>query len=474
MTHFLGITVLPEYFQVEGVDSVISRCLAAGATAIATSPYVMREVSADQGHREPPVDAGAGKVRLLERPLWGKHELWVETTPSYSPDLQLYHGTSYRPPERAEWGVSQGELIDQIIAASHEAGLELYFQVQAAIPPGYRVQFGGPSDEDAPRMFDNRIPEGRVAKNASLVSYNIRNYQTALLKDLTNRYPLIDGVRLDWPEYPPYRLDSIFVDFSTHMEEFAVSNEISLQEIKSTVSDLYSLIHRGLSNDDLEVLAGSGDLPAWLVSRGIDIGLLTEWFSIKALAVSTLLNDAQETLTENASPDCRLIAHAFPPPWSRLSGMHFKDIARCCDGIAVKLYTMHWSMMLRYYLDQIHNLNPELSEELLIKVLYQYFKISDDPSPVRIMDVKYPGPEDLHARGPVVQADKIIEAQREAVDTPVYALIHGYGTVDDFSERFVTAFDAANGQCWLNRYGYLGDSKLSAIGNYVRARKSGG
>ena len=155
------------------------------------------------------------------------------------------------------------------------------------------MQFGSPSDEDAPRMFDNRIPEGRVAKNASLVSYNIRNYQTALLTDLTNRYPLIDGVRLDWPEYPPYRLDSIFVDFSTHMEEFAVSNEISLQEIKSTVSDLYSLIHRGLSNDDLEVLAGSGDLSAWLVSRGIDIGLLTEWFSIKALAVSTLLNDAQ-------------------------------------------------------------------------------------------------------------------------------------------------------------------------------------
>ena len=474
MTHFLGITVLPEYFQVEGVDSVITRCLAAGATAIATSPYVMREVSANHGHREPPIDAGAGKVRLLERPLWGKQELWVETTPSYSPDLQFYQDTSYRPPKRAEWGITQGDLIDDVITACHDAGLELYFQVQAAIPPGYRVQFGGPLDEDAPRMFDNRIPEGRVAKNASLVSTNIRNYQIALLRDLTNRYPLIDGVRLDWPEYPPYRLDSIFVDFSTHMEEFAESNGISLKEIKGAVSELYSLIHRGMSNDDLEALACSLDLSAWLGARGIEIDLLIQWLSLKALAVKTMLNDAQETLTENASTACKLIAHAFPSPWSRLSGMHFRDVAKCCDGIAVKLYTMHWSMMLRYYLDQIHTLNPELSEDLLIRVLYKHFNISDDPPPSRIVDVSYPGPEDLHVRGPVVQADKIFEAKRQAAGTPVYALIHGYGTVDDFTERFLTAFDAANGQGWLNRYGYLGDSKLSAIGSHVMARKSGG
>ena len=154
--------------------------------------------------------------------------------------------------------------------------------------------------------------------------------------------------------------------------------------------------------------------------------------------------------------------------------MHFKDVAKCCDGIAVKLYTMHWSMMLRYYLDQIHALNPQLSEELLIKILYQQFNISDNPPPLRIVDVKYPGPEDVHVHGPIVQKNKIMEAQREAGSTPVYSLIHGYGTEDDFKERFITAFDASNGQGWLNRYGYLGDSKLSAIGEHLRAMRSGG
>lgn len=472
MTYFLGITVLPEYFQVEGVASVISRCRRAGATAIATSPYVMREVSENEGNREPPIDAGAGKVRLLERPLWGKRELWVETTPSYSPDLNLYQETLYKPPTCAEWGVSQGELIDQVIAACHEAGLEVYFQVQAAIPPGYRVQFGGPTEADAPRLFDDRIPEGRVAKNASLVSPNIRNYQNSLLEDLIMRYPAIDGIRLDWPEYPPYRLDSLFVDFCSHMTEFSENNGLALDNIRDAVARLYGLIHEGLSNEDLEKLSESGDLRGWLESRGLETNLLKDWLSLKSMAVNALLTDAKTTLSKNSPNGCKLIAHAFPPPWSALSGMHFDKISQCCDGIAVKLYTMHWSMMLRYYLDQIHGHNPRLSEELLVRVLYQFFSVSDDPAPTRIADVTYPGPEELHVRGPAAQADKIIEAQQEAVTTPVYSLIHGYGTEDDFKARFVTAFDAANGQAWLNRYGYLGNSKLDAIGEHVRSRAS--
>lgn len=472
MTYFLGITVLPEYFQVEGVDSVISRCISAGATAIATSPYIMREVSENEGSREPPIDAGAGKVRLLERPLWGKRELWVETTPSYSPDLKLYQETSYSPPTRAEWGITDANLIDDVIEACHDAGLEIYFQVQAAIPPGYRVQFGGPTDADAPRLFDDRIPEGRVAKNASLVSPNIRNYQNGLLADLISRYPSIDGIRLDWPEYPPYRLDSIFVDFSSHMAEYAESNGMSFCNIREAVAELYRLLHDGLSNDDLQGLSESGDLHGWLSSRGLDLNLLKDWLSLKSMAVNALLMDAKATLGKYAPNGCKLIAHAFPPPWSALSGMHFERISNSCDGIAVKLYTMHWSMMLRYYLDQIHELNPHLSEELLVSVLYQFFNVSDDPAPTRIADVTYPGPEDLHVRGPAAQAAKISEAQVASGDTPVFSLIHGYGTEDDFRNRFVTAFDAANGQAWLNRYGYLGNSKLDAIGQHVRSRVS--
>ena len=95
----LGITVLPEYFQVEGIEPVLDNCqYVAGADAVTTSPYVMRLAADGEGQREPPVDAGAGAVRILDRPLWGRRELQVSTSPSFNANRSLYSKTCYEPP----------------------------------------------------------------------------------------------------------------------------------------------------------------------------------------------------------------------------------------------------------------------------------------------------------------------------------------------------------------------------------------
>ena len=57
-----GVTVLPEFFQNEGVESVVERLAAAKVDMIATSPYVMEPSDEKNGSREPPVDAGAGSA----------------------------------------------------------------------------------------------------------------------------------------------------------------------------------------------------------------------------------------------------------------------------------------------------------------------------------------------------------------------------------------------------------------------------
>ena len=90
--HGLGVTVMPEWIQSEGIDQVLDNLERAGVTAVATSPYVMAESDAENAGREPPIDAGAGKVRLLDRPLWGKRELRCTTAPGYEPDRLLYRG----------------------------------------------------------------------------------------------------------------------------------------------------------------------------------------------------------------------------------------------------------------------------------------------------------------------------------------------------------------------------------------------
>lgn len=93
----VGITVMPEYFQSESVNGVLDRLEGlAGVTAVTTSPYVMAPADRRTGFREPPIDAGAGKVRLLDRTLWGKRELWARAAPSFRPNLDLYRTSDFR------------------------------------------------------------------------------------------------------------------------------------------------------------------------------------------------------------------------------------------------------------------------------------------------------------------------------------------------------------------------------------------
>jgi len=52
MNHPLGVTVMPEWFQCEGIGAVLDRVQSIGATAIATSPYVMEVAPDGEGARE--------------------------------------------------------------------------------------------------------------------------------------------------------------------------------------------------------------------------------------------------------------------------------------------------------------------------------------------------------------------------------------------------------------------------------------
>ena len=65
----VGVTVMPEWFQSEGVDAVLDRLQAFGADALVTSPYLLEIAPAGEGAREPPPDGDAGIVRPLDRDL---------------------------------------------------------------------------------------------------------------------------------------------------------------------------------------------------------------------------------------------------------------------------------------------------------------------------------------------------------------------------------------------------------------------
>ena len=467
MTRFVGITIFPEYFQNEGVEAALDNLVnRAGATAIATSPYVMATAPDGTGSREPPADAGAGKVRLLDRPLWGRRELFVRTSPSFVPDASLYAGLRYRPAAADELTDSQGGIIADSIRAAKARGLEVYLQIQAAIPPGYRVQFGGPDEDDRPRLPDGTSPVVRVDNNASLASPHIHAYARALVHDIVRAYPEIDGLRVDWPEYPPYSLDGAFFDFGTHAEAAAQRLGFDFPVMRAAAASLRSHLLGGLGPDDLaDWSAGKASIDS--VFGGT--APLAAWLRFKSALSGEIIRTFREALDDADGSHMKLVPNAFPPPWTNLSGFDFGSLDGTCDGVSVKLYTMHWPMMVRAWADSIVTANPHLAgDQNLGRGIARLFGIGDGPGPARLEDWRYPEPDEPHPAGAKAQAAKIEAARRMAGRVPVYALAHGYGPIDDFEARCRIAWNASGGRIWINRYGYLADAKLDAIGRVSR------
>ena len=465
--YLIGVTVLPEYIQSEGIDHVLDNLVKrAGANAVATSPYVMEEGDEATGAREPPIDAGAGSVRLLDRPLWGKRELWVKTAPSFVPDKQLYEGLRYQPAEPTELTRRQGSVIHQFIEAAHARGLKVYFQVQAVIPPGYRVQFGGPVDDDAPRMPSGQIPARRVDNNGCLASPHIVNYSHALIRDLCSQYPQVNGIRFDWPEYPPYLLDCVFVDFCEHVENAARDLDgFDFDAMRRDSGKLYDMLNGGLTNELVEAFTESASDPdQWSAALAEHFPGAAAMIQLKATLSDRLLSGFRDVM-KSIAPQMELAPSAFPPPWSIVSGMDFGRAARHCDALSVKLYGMHWAMMLRFYGDQLRAANPGLSPQLLARMLVRLLDIADDDGLPSLDDYQYPAPNEPHPIGRKSQIRKIETAQRQAGDTPIHAFAHGYGPLDDFRQRIEVATEASQHGIWVNRYAYLSDEKLDAIGH---------
>jgi len=471
---FLGITVMPEFYQNETIDRVLDNLVhVCGATAVATSPYVMQPADAATGSREPPDDAGAGAVRLLDRPLWGKRELYVSTAPSFTPNPKLYAASGYAPPPPQPLTAQAGRIVADFLAAAQAKHLQVFFQVQAAIPPGYRVQFGGPAEADQPRLPDGSIPKRRLAKNGSLAAGGIVRYLEALLADLQDNYS-VDGFRIDWPEYPPYFLDDAFLDFGPAAEARAKQWGYDFAAMRSAAGELYQTLHGDLTDDLLAAWTPTDGGRHGLLGHLSDRPALAEWLNFKAELVEDLLARVRGALRE---PRIQSLPNAFAPPFTVASGFDFRRAAPFCSAASVKLYSMHWPMILHFWAKELLAANPKCSERAVVAWLVRLFDIppDDDSSAFgrklapTLADYRYPEPHEPHPVGEEAMRRKIRQAQAEAAgQMPIYALVHGYGPADDFRRRLAAVWNTADG-VWINRYAYLSDEKLKIVGEVCRS-----
>ena len=478
----LGVTVQPMYFQSEGVEVVLDTLAAAGVNAIAISPSVYKQIdelpsddaaglSEELPRREPPVDGGAGSVRVVERLLWGKEEVLINPSPSVAPNMEFYEGLKYQPSQATEFTESTGGLIQQIIDDAHARGMKVYFQLSA-------VQVPSQFDEDMQRLPNGEYPRQRMVHTVSLASDDVRAYICARVKDLMTSYPVIDGLRHDWPEHPPYRLGDAFLDFSENARRIAASPSLSLgggfdfESMRLAADALYNRLQH-LTNDDLSALSDPHSVPYFLAKMLARNPELAELLRFKAALTTLYIKELREAL-DSVSQGKDLSPNAFPPPLSLLSGMNFSDVSEHADSINMKIYTMHWPQMIRFYAEELLEYNDiPLDEALLVKAISNLFDFEDGDTGTSLKDYRYPSPGDPHRAGLEAQSRKIRQAQSEVGErAKLYPTVHGYGPSEDFETRLRLAWDAGTPGIWINRYCYLGDEKIRAIGRLAGASDS--
>lgn len=470
----LGVTVMPEWFQCEGVEPVLDRLQAMGATALVTSPYLLEIAPAGQGAREPPPDGEAGAVRPLDRPLWGRYETWVRTAPCFVHDTKRYAGLRYQPSPPGALTRAQPEFMDRVIEAARARGFAVYLQVMAASPPGYRVQFSAAVAQDQCVGPDGAVHADRVDRNASLASPDVRAYGATLLTELAERYPGVCGLRIDWPEYPPYDLRSALFDFSAHGQR-----EIAAQgaDPEALARSLVAALARWRA-----VAAACAPQGAAAVRQGLQDAGWDDWWSAegparalwaaKRSAVAGLLRHDRQALDRVPGPRRRLEPQVFPAPLTHWSGFAWEALADTADAVGLKLYTMHWPMMARYWARDLVGTSEGPLADAVTQALHAFMGMGEQDLPAAALH--YPPPDTPHPASEAAQVAKLQQALVDAGPCPVTAFVHSYGPAHDVRHRFELAARAmahapGGRRLWINRYGYLSDEKQRLIGEVVRS-----
>ena len=459
----LGVTVMPEWFQHEGIEPVLDRVEALGARAIATSPYVMERCADGEGGREPPGDGDAGKVRPLERDLFGARELHVRTAPSFEHDPARYRDLRYHPSPATALTRRYRRLLDDVCSSAARRNIAVYLQVMAASPPGYRVQFSGAAPADLCLLPDGRPHPDRVDRNASLASPHVVAYIAALVAELAKRYPGVTGLRLDWPEYPPYDFRSALFDFNpalvARLAAAGHAPATTAQAVSTWAADLRTAA-AGAASDGPQAVVTALQGAGWEALFD-HAGPLAPLYAAKRGAARDLLAACRTALDGVPGPRRRLEPQAFPPPLSAISGFPMAALHGIADAVGVKLYTMHWPMLARYWARDLAGAVPEASLDAVTAAVAWLLGFTD----VLVEDgasLRYPEPHVAHPVGTKAQRAKLQAARDVAGSVPVIAFVHAYGPVDDVVRRRDIA--AAGGTpLWINRYGYLSDEKIAAL-----------
>jgi hypothetical protein len=457
MAKFLGIVMAPSAVQYEGLDQVLDNIAATGAQAICTSLGLSLPAEPGRGHREPPLDID-GWERLLDRPLWGKRELWLQGYRTHEVDEALFAATPYRPGGALAPVELDRDLPHKILAAAHARALRANVQISPTVVPGLRA-------EDQPHGVDGSLPVGerRVARQGCLNNPAVRAYALALVRDTVRHYPEADGLFLDWAEYTVYDLTDHFGCTCPHCAEAAMRAGHDWARIRRDVLAAWEAAHR-LTARDLERLQRLATRPGEVLELVQRYPGWLDFLRFKAETVVELYRAFRQAMDEEGGAQMELGANGWCPPFSRSTGMDYRALAGVVQSVRPKLFTFHWSALPRWYGQTLLAWNPTLSERQVLDTLVEVFDLPDHNAPRSFAQYHIPAPEEDHPATPDswrIKIDEVVDQVGGRV--PCHILAHSYRSEAQWKRMIAVCRDSRAEGMWVQRYDYLSDAKLEAL-----------
>ena len=455
MERFLGIVLDTANVETEGMAQVFDNLEAVGATAIALWPWLVQPATPETGGRVPDLHID-GHKRLLDRPVWGKRELYVKSFPAYEPDLSLYAGGAYQPLRAAPPDLDRA-LPDRIMDEASRRGMQSYLGFGPFTPPGLR-------DQDRPVRVDGAtVQPPYVAQAACLNNPEAQGYALAAIVDLVAHYPAAAGLVLDWVEFGAYRLEDNFTCFCPHCAQRAEADGYDWEAIRRDVAALWGWLHR-LDSRDLERSRRVAARPAELLELLAAYPGWIDFLRFKAASVVAFYRRARAVLDDRGHRAVTLVARGWCPPWNRSSGSDYRALAEVCGIVSPKLFTFDHAVLPRWYGETLHAWNPSLAESQVLDAVVDWLDLPDDHAPRALAQYSIPAPGEPHPAHLDSYRARLAEVNDQvrgrAACCPV---AHPYLPEDQWREMLGILRESRVDGLWINMYGYLSDAKLEIL-----------
>ena len=469
----LGVVLTPAEVQDEGLNRVLDNIQRAGASVISPTLGVYAPAPDGQGSREPPLDV-SGEARLLDRPLWGRRELWMRGYTPHPPDPRIWADAPYPPPPLAPPEL-QIDVVRQIVDGARARGLSVEIQVSPYTLPGapggqtFGSGHGSGNLDDRPRRVDGSVAERIVAGHGCLNNPRVRALGQARLREAVLHYPDVDGIFLDWCEYTSYFLEDCFTCFCEHCRAAATALGYDWPRMVRDTQALWNRLHR-LTPTDLAAVGRSAppDDAGWpipLVETLAAYPGVQDLLRFKADSVCAAAADLLQTLDTAGASGVALGLNGFAPPWSLVTGLDYRRVHEVVQATRCKLFTFHWPMITRWWSESLLAWNPGLDETSVLRAVQTMLDLPPPPDEHRQSLAEYgmPRPDEPHPITPDALTRKMNQAIRQSGSPNCLAYVHGYRPPAEFARTLEAVLASEAQGCWVQRYGYLSDEKLAIM-----------